>query len=1084
MASNYFGTGDKRHQVKIWELDSEFFREKVVELLGDNLSDWDNQTYRLKVLELLRAMQELIEKILNNGLKIPIPLDKESDLPPDVSVLEPGTQYLIQDMDESSPQHQGKAWVGIDPDTGDKRWYKVVDMYQTMDGVTITMNDDGVWEVDMDWLDGLMQEMEDRLEADFTQLANPPISRIEVKLKKPTSAELSGYMTTSGLATVNSSDITTITTYTGVLVPDNSFASFSEFYSAYEDGLWERITNSTTVVVYRYADDGYNYDVHSVGSFFHASSSNIGVQHVSVFRGGRATGLVPACLPSSAPYSPEGYILHGDGQWRPPSGITTETDPTVPAWAKAPSKPSYTAADILDLANVAKTGSYNDLSDKPTIPWVSNKLVTLKQGGVVKAQFRMNAEADAEFDLDVGYQIPQGGIPYTDLASAVQTSLDKADTALQSFTETDPTVPAWAKAPSKPDYTYDEILNKPAGFVQDSSYVHTDNNFTTALKDKLDGIASGAEVNVQSDWLEDSPGADSFIWNKPTIPVARNFTTNPIQTPEIATAAVTTDKIANLPDAGVTITVSDNAIVSYVRSYQDWINTIMRYIRGLWGRFHSSTGHLHSGTSGDAPKISYANITGTPTIPDAANDGVLTIKQDGVSKGTFTANQSSNAEINIDAAASYTLPVATSAVLGGVKQAYPNTAPTSDWSTAVSPITIAPYCTYGNGIFVVASSNSSKKFVHSSDGITWTSSDTTTISGSSGLVVRYGGGQFVATDINGSRSFTSPNGITWTEHALPASGQWLGLAYGNGVWVTCCTSGGNSAYSYDGINWTSNSMPTSALWKAIAYSPKLKRFVAIAQNNNTAAYSDDGITWTLTTMPSSRAWAGVTWGNGRFVANAGLNGNYAAYSFDGITWAAANLPVSQAWSTVEFCNGKFIAVAASQTAAYSTDGITWTTFTMPENTVWSSVCYGNDKLIAVAGSYTTIAVCAWPSATGIIIDEDGTLHLTHETLDFSSDDGTVSMHGVKRGNTVTLFAYFSLVAEKGPGSALATMPVGWQPTLEFMTSGYRVFSAGAYANDIILLDISSLGVIDVGAFSPITLQSGDIVFVTLIYDAE
>lgn len=36
------------------------------------------------------------------------------------------------------------------------------------------------------------------------------------------------------------------------------------------------------------------------------------------------------------------------------------------------------------------------------------------------------------------YTKPSGGIPKSDLASGVQTSLDKADTALQSFTETDP----------------------------------------------------------------------------------------------------------------------------------------------------------------------------------------------------------------------------------------------------------------------------------------------------------------------------------------------------------------------------------------------------------------------------------------------------------------------------------------------------------------------------------------------------------------------------------------------------------------------------------------------------------------------
>ena len=59
---------------------------------------------------------------------------------------------------------------------------------------------------------------------------------------------------------------------------------------------------------------------------------------------------------------------------------------------------------------------------------------------------------------DVGaYSLPSGGVPKNDLASAVQTSLGKADTALQSFTETDPTVPSWAKAQSKPSYTASEV---------------------------------------------------------------------------------------------------------------------------------------------------------------------------------------------------------------------------------------------------------------------------------------------------------------------------------------------------------------------------------------------------------------------------------------------------------------------------------------------------------------------------------------------------------------------------------------------------------------------------------------------------
>lgn len=42
------------------------------------------------------------------------------------------------------------------------------------------------------------------------------------------------------------------------------------------------------------------------------------------------------------------------------------------------------------------------------------------------------------------------------------------------------------------------------------------NDFTTALMNKLNGIASGAEVNVNADWNASS--GDAQILNKPTIP--------------------------------------------------------------------------------------------------------------------------------------------------------------------------------------------------------------------------------------------------------------------------------------------------------------------------------------------------------------------------------------------------------------------------------------------------------------------------------------------------------------------------------------------------------------------------------------
>lgn len=82
------------------------------------------------------------------------------------------------------------------------------------------------------------------------------------------------------------------------------------------------------------------------------------------------------------------------------------------------------------------------------------------------------------------YAKPSSGIPKTDLSSDVQTSLGKADTSVQ----------------------------------QVSGKGLSTNDFTTTLKNKLDGIASGAEVNVQSDWNVTNTSSDAYIKNKPTIP--------------------------------------------------------------------------------------------------------------------------------------------------------------------------------------------------------------------------------------------------------------------------------------------------------------------------------------------------------------------------------------------------------------------------------------------------------------------------------------------------------------------------------------------------------------------------------------
>lgn len=77
----------------------------------------------------------------------------------------------------------------------------------------------------------------------------------------------------------------------------------------------------------------------------------------------------------------------------------------------------------------------------------------------------------AKWFADLGSLAFKSTVAKSDLASDVQTSLGKADSALQNYTETDPTVPAWAKKATKPSYTADEVGARPNTWTPTASEV-------------------------------------------------------------------------------------------------------------------------------------------------------------------------------------------------------------------------------------------------------------------------------------------------------------------------------------------------------------------------------------------------------------------------------------------------------------------------------------------------------------------------------------------------------------------------------------------------------------------------------------
>lgn len=164
-------------------------------------------------------------------------------------------------------------------------------------------------------------------------------------------------------------------------------------------------------------------------------------------------------------------------------------------------------------ANTTHTHSYNDLVEKPTIP------TTLPaNGGNADTVDNKHASDFADVnhthtEITAKYEKPSTGIPKTDLSSDVQASLGKADSALQSFTETDPTVPAWAKATSKPTYTATEVGALPAN---------------TTLADLTDDATHRTVTDAEKTaWNAKSTFSGSYndLTDKPTIPSTSDFAT-------------------------------------------------------------------------------------------------------------------------------------------------------------------------------------------------------------------------------------------------------------------------------------------------------------------------------------------------------------------------------------------------------------------------------------------------------------------------------------------------------------------------------------------------------------------------------
>ena len=130
------------------------------------------------------------------------------------------------------------------------------------------------------------------------------------------------------------------------------------------------------------------------------------------------------------------------------------------------------------------------------------------------------------------------------------------------------------------------------------------NDFTTALKDKLDGIEAGAEVNVQADWNQTDSTADDYIRNKPVIP------------PGVVVDTAMSDSSANAVENRV------------IKAYVDTAETNAKNLANATGTLAIAHGGTGATTGGGA----CTNLIGALTVATGDvtdNTDVITSNADG-----------------------------------------------------------------------------------------------------------------------------------------------------------------------------------------------------------------------------------------------------------------------------------------------------------------------------------------------------------------------------------------------------------------------------------------------------------------------
>lgn len=322
----------------------------------------------------------------------------------------------------------------------------------------------------------------------------------------------------------------------------------------------------------------------------------------------------------------------------------------TPTWSQVSGKPSF--------ATVATSGSYNDLSNKPTIPTIPG---SLKNPNALTIS--LNGTSQGAYD---GSAVKNINITASSVGAAAS-SHTHTKAQITDFPTSMPAsdVYSWAKQSSKPSYTISEVSgNLPASRI---SGIIDAAHLPSYIDDVIEGYLNGGKFYT----TKSSSGAYSGEIKAEAGKIYVDLSNNKTYRWSGSAYVIISETIA-LGTTHSSAGYGDESRAAYNHSTKTSGNPhhVTKTDVGLGNvdnTADSAKSVKYATSAGSAGSVAWSNVSDRPTIPSVGN-GTVTITQNGATKGTFTLNQAGNATIALtDNNTVYSLPTATSSVLGGVK---------------------------------------------------------------------------------------------------------------------------------------------------------------------------------------------------------------------------------------------------------------------------------------------------------------------------------------------------------------------------------------------------------------------------------